>query len=277
MADVQVEARAKELGWAPREEWRGPPEKWVDADAFVERGEQIHGIVKSHNRKLESTVSRLEAENRRLAALYGASQESITELQAFHEQNVRDKLAEQKRRLAAELAAAREDGDTVREVEVQTEIAALAQPTPAPAAKPAPVQPAPAQPQVDPAIAAWQAANPWFGTDSRKTQRAMGIANLIAADSPELSGEAFTAELNRRLAGDNTPTHSKVGGGRPSGEGGGGGGGGSKGFDSLPPDAQAACRQQGRKLVGEGRAFKDEASWQSYYAKQYFIQEDKQS
>ena len=34
MADV--EARAREMGWKPQEEFHGDPSRWVDAEAYVE-------------------------------------------------------------------------------------------------------------------------------------------------------------------------------------------------------------------------------------------------
>jgi len=40
--------------------------------------------------------------------------------------------------------------------------------------------------------------------------------------------------------------------------------------DPLPADAKTVCDQQAKKLVGPGRAFKDEAAWRSHYAEQYF-------
>jgi hypothetical protein len=266
-----VESRARDLGWVPQEEYKGDPSTWRSAEDFVERGERILPIVRSHNRKLEGDVARLSAENRKLAEMFKASQESIVELQGFHEQSMKDALARQKLQLAAELQAARDAGDVHAEVDVQTRIAELGKE--APAAKPAARQEerqTPQQPQLDPAIAAWQQTNKWFGTDARKTQVAMGVANLIAAEEPDLSGQAFVDRLNQRLAERDQPGsgHQKVGGGRPSGTGGGGGGRGA-GYDALPSDAKEACLRQAKKLVGEGRAFKDLGSWQKYYAEQY--------
>lgn len=273
-----IEARARDLGWVPAEEYRGDPSTWRSAEDFVERGERILPIVKSHNRKLEADLARTNAEMHKMAALYKASQESISELQAFHEQNLKDRLAQQKLQLAGELQAARDAGDVRAEVDVQTRIAELGR-TPEPkVAAPAPAPtPAPAAQAVDPALAAWRAANPWFGTDTRRTQTTMGIANLIAAENPDLEGQAFVDRLNQELAARNQPGggFSKVGGGRPSGEGGGGGGRGT-GYDSLPSEAREACDRMAKKMVGEGRAFKDMASWQTYYAKQMAQQDAKE-
>lgn len=41
-----AEEKAKPQGWVPRESFRGDPAKWVDAETFVKRGENILPIVK---------------------------------------------------------------------------------------------------------------------------------------------------------------------------------------------------------------------------------------
>jgi hypothetical protein len=113
--------------------------------------------------------------------------------------------------------------------------------------------------------------NPWFGTDERKTMKAMGIAQVLRSD-PEneaLQGRAFFDRVKEELEGRSSPRADKVSGGRPTGAG-GGSGGGSKAFADMPSDAKEACDRQGKKLVGEGRAFKDMAAWRSYYANLYF-------
>ena len=38
--------QAREMGWRPKEEWEGEPEKWRDAKEFVERGE-LYGKIDS--------------------------------------------------------------------------------------------------------------------------------------------------------------------------------------------------------------------------------------
>lgn len=38
--------KAKAMGWVPKEEFRGDPTRWTDAQAFVERGENILPVLK---------------------------------------------------------------------------------------------------------------------------------------------------------------------------------------------------------------------------------------
>ncbi|RLC55297.1 MAG: hypothetical protein DRI30_07825, partial [Chloroflexi bacterium] len=53
------EAEAVEQGW--NADFDGPNK--TDAKTFVERGEQIAGILKSKNKKLEDRLHKLEAAN----------------------------------------------------------------------------------------------------------------------------------------------------------------------------------------------------------------------
>lgn len=264
MTEQTIEDRARALGWVPQEEFRGDVEKWRSAEEFLQRGEEVMPILRANNRKLESELARLAAENKRLSQLYGASQEAITEIQQFHEANLKDSLARQKAELTAALREARADGDVVREVEIQDQIAELRQPKPKPEPKPAPVE----EPAVHPDFAGWQADNPWFGKDTRKTQLAMGIAQQLRSD-PEfdgLEGRAFYDKVSELMT-ERSAGPGKVASGRPTG---GAARGSGKGYSDLPAEARDACDKQARKLVGEGRAFKDTASWQAYYAKIYF-------
>ena len=41
MAQAELEARARRQGWRPKEEYRGPEERWVPAQEFLERGERV--------------------------------------------------------------------------------------------------------------------------------------------------------------------------------------------------------------------------------------------
>src|SRR2546421_12509972 len=84
MSAEETEVKAKELGWAPKEEFRGNPEKWVDAETFLKRGEEILPLVKAQNRKLQNEVTALQRENAETKGLLRASMESIEELKNFN-------------------------------------------------------------------------------------------------------------------------------------------------------------------------------------------------
>ena len=63
MPDQQVIDRAVELGWRPLpadpdhptdKEYKGVPEKFVEAEEYIERGEKVLPIVQAHNKKLDA-------------------------------------------------------------------------------------------------------------------------------------------------------------------------------------------------------------------------------
>lgn len=269
-----IEQEARTMGWVPQSEFRGDAEKWVSAETFVERGHTVLPILKANNRRLEEQVQKLTEEGQRLQTLFEASQEAIQGLQEVHSEHTKAAVEKAKRELKAELKQAKEDGDVDLEITVTEALAEIREQEKAAAAKPPEKKPEAPAPQVNthPDFVPWLKENPWFGTDSRKTLRATGIAQELRAD-PEydsLQGKAFFDKvvevMEERTGSGGRP--SKVNSGRPSG--GPNSGGGDKSYEALPPDAKEACTRQAKKLVGEGRAYKDMASWQKYYANMYF-------
>lgn len=270
---VSVEAEARNLGWVPQEDFRGDTSRWVDAETFVERGHTIMPILKKTNERLDGTVRQQAEEIARLKTLFNASQESIQELQNVHKDATRAAVEKARKDVMAELKDAKQSGDIDREMALTEELADLkVQQATADAAKPAKVQlaaPTPETPHPD--FPAWMEENKWFGVDQRKTLRAMGIAQELRAE-PEydsLQGKPFfdkiMSVMDERSGG---PRTSKVA--EPRGSGGGGGQAGKRAFNDLPPDAKETCDRQGRKLVGEGRAFKDMGAWRQYYTNLYY-------
>ena len=273
MSDT-VETEARTLGWVPQEEFRGDTTRWVDAETFVERGHTVMPILKKNNERLEGTVKQQQAEIAKMKALMEAGQEAIKSLQEVHTEATKAAVEKAKRDLMTELKTAKRDGDVDREVEVQEALDELKEQqknieTPrVPTVSQSVNQGADAQ---HPEFAGWMADNKWFGTDQRKTLRAMGIAQELRSDEQfdALEGRAFfdkVLEVMDERSGARPPTN-KVAEGRPSG---GGGAGGGKSYNDLPSDAKTKCDDQGRKLVGPGRAFKDQTAWRSYYSKLYF-------
>jgi len=56
--DIEIRARAQ--GWVPKEDFRGNPEQWRDADDFVRRGEEETPILRERNRDMARKIADLE-------------------------------------------------------------------------------------------------------------------------------------------------------------------------------------------------------------------------
>lgn len=272
----EVEVAAREMGWRPKEEFRGDTEKWVDAETFVSRGENFIPILRKDRETLRAKTAELEGQVRETNRLLAASQEAIVELKKFHDESTAKQVEKAKRDLVRQLKEAREAGNTEQEVAIQDELAEIREaqkapttPASAPAAPAAPATSAPPNEH----FKAWESDNPWFKDNPRKRGLALGIAQEIR-DSPatkHLTGKAFFEKLDEELERETgSRSTSKVDGGRPTGGAGGSGNGSDRSYADLPAEAKAACDQQARRLVGPGRAFKDDAAWRSYYAKEFF-------
>lgn len=270
-----IEQAARDMGWRPKEEFRGDETKWVDAETFVSRGEHFLPIIKADREKLRVKNAELEASLVETKRLVEAAQEAIEGLKAYQTAETKRQVEQARKDLARQLREAREAGDTESEVALleQLQEVKAAQAAPAPAAAPK-AEPAPPAGE-DPVFVAWKEANSWFVTNPRQRGLAMGIAEELRAKYPTLTGKPFfdkiTEEMQEYLNPESRPT-SKVGGGRPSPSG-GGGSERKRSFADLPAEAKEVCMSQARKLVGPGRAFKDDAAWQAHYVEQYFLQE----
>lgn len=277
-----VEARAKEMGWIPKEQFRGDESKWIDAASYVERGETLLPIVRADKKRLEGQVGTLNSELASTKGQLAAALESIEELKQFNADMTLNRAKQRKTEIATEIRQAREDNNVEREQELLDELSEANNVIKQNGTRPAPKQqngngaaPKTAPPQIDPQ---WAQENPWFGRDQDRTDLAVVVGQRLrrTPETATLAGKAFLDKVSEEVerimpTQSHRNNHDRVDGGRGSlTSGGGGGGPPGKGYADLPKEAKEACERQGRRLVGEGRAFKDQASWRAHYAKVYF-------
>lgn len=264
---VEVEALA--LGWLPKEQFKGDPTRWTDAETFVERGHTLMPILRKNNEQLVGKLSKAE---RDAAAAIATAQElktSMEKILEFQASEVKRQVEERLATLKAARKQARRDGDDDKVDELDDAIEAVKEekvtpPTPAPAAKSKSDASEP-----EPWAVAFHADNSdWLGVDKKKTAifaaaaeehfgKGLRGADVLAAAKKDM--DAFFAP---------SPGSDKAEGG---GGGGGGGGGprGSTGFSSLPAEAKEVCRSQELQMVGKNKPFKTAAEWQKHYADVY--------
>lgn len=284
-AAAAVAKEATALGWSPKEQWRGDPEKWIDAEAFVARGHEVMPILQANNRKLQQKLDGMQAELSRVTNLLTVSQESIEALKEFNSEATLQQAEQTRKDLLTGIKAAKESDDIETEVTLTEQLGEVnsviksAKADEGKAGEKKKPNGAGGPPAVDPAIqadfAAWTGENPWYGVDKRKTRLANVIADEIRSDpaNARLVGRAFldrvVEEVTQELGAAPART-DKVEGSR----GGGRGGSGGKSYADLPADAKVACSKYARQLVGEGRAYKTEAEWQKAYTKKYFAESE---
>lgn len=264
-------AEAKEMGWVDKPDFRGNPDHWVPADQYVEKGRSVLPIVNAHNKTLREQLTRVTGQMSTFQSALQAANATIEALSEANAEDVREQVEAARKNLRTELEAASRDGDHAAVAEITDKMTQLNAAEEKPPAKTdTTVQ---QRPQLAPEIVAWYDEN----SDFTKNRRAVALANGIAAELREngetVTGRAFMdmvkAEAFKALGLNDE--------GRPGRTEAGTGGGGrqqnttvGKSYADLPTDAKAACDKAEKRLVGENRLHKTQASWRASYVKQYF-------
>ncbi len=291
---AEVVSKAKGMGWVPKEQFRGDKSKWVSAEEYVRRGEQIIPIVKANVTRLEAKNNELEGELAQLRTQLRAATESIEALKELNSKANIDEAKDARRQLIVQRnnAAKEENDELVTELDekIQDATAAIkdAEKNVKDKKAKAEEEPPPVDPSKTPEFRAWKSENPWFGVDEDRSDYAAVIIQRMArtGEARNFPGQkALLDEVARRVfekLGDPDQDRQKVskvdGGGRSGKTGGSGSGGNGSGssdtpsFNDLPQDVKDAAARMAKKVVGpkgSGRAFSDLKSFQSYYAKKY--------
>lgn len=190
-----IEQRAREGGWAPRNEWRGNPDIWIDAPEFVRRGETYVPFVKKQLRETEGELRRtreevatlrntVEDQNRTLRELVDMAK---TANQQGYDRALRDLKAQQ--RAAAEAGDLVKHDQVTEQLDAMQEARAAAKPADVPPARRDP-DPAPqprAQAKIDPAVQAFVDENPWYNSDRVLNAAMLEEHERLLAESPAMA------------------------------------------------------------------------------------------
>jgi hypothetical protein len=145
-----IEALASELGWSPKDQFRGKPEDWKPADEFIRAGRDIQRTV---SRELKDVRSTLDTMSRTTAQI------------------LQDRLAAQKTELEAKWQDAFDRGDNVAARQLGAQIAQI---------EAAPAQPAHAAPPTQEGQNFAQRHAAWYGRNSEATNYALHRAQHYA-------------------------------------------------------------------------------------------------
>jgi hypothetical protein len=160
--DDPIAALATELGWAPKDQFRGNPDDWKPADEFIRAGREIQRNLSRDVKGLKDTVSNM---SRTSAAL------------------LEQQLERQRAELEAQHVRAVDEGDPVAARQLSRKIDRLEDPMPS-------VQTPPE------ALAFAERNKSWFGRsgDPLATARAHEIAERLAAQGYSAAEQLAAAE-----------------------------------------------------------------------------------
>lgn len=240
-----VEAQAMQMGWKPKEQYEGDPEKWVTADIFVARAPLFEKIDEQH-RHTKNLQKKLEF------------LEKTLQDQAAHTERVR--ATEYKRALEAlkqEKRVALAEEDLVRADELQDKIEEVKE---AQRIEEAAKQVAPPQPAVNEAFVAWSQENQWYKLDAemREFADAMAIIEHNKGKTPEEVLKSVTEKVRKNFKDsphfrnpnkDKAPAVEAQSGGAPRGK--------ASGFKPTAEQREIARRFAATGIMSEEQYYKD--------------------
>jgi len=263
---MDTEAKAKEMGWRPLTEFRGDPEKFVDAETFVSRGEHFVPILRKNNEKLSSQVNVLTGEVSGLKQTIASANEALQAMKEYQTEISTREYNRALKDLKEKRIEARRAGDVDAEIEAEEALEGLREAAPKPKEKVAETSPLPQAPAIHPDFAKWETDNAAWLSDPQKKAYSQAAAQFLRNSGNEATGRAFldavTAEVEARFGGNGSTKSPE--GGNPSARISGG-----RTFNDLPPEAKAACDRFAERLVGPAKAYKTKEDWRKQYVSQY--------
>jgi len=244
----EAEAKARRLGWVGKDEFKGDPERWRPAEAFLERGETLLPLLKRDNERLHGRLTEVES-------LLKETREASKELLAFTSKSEERAYTRAKAEIQAKIeqAAATADPNAVRAG--MQELDALNAEHVKPAPKPAAEKPVVA---ADPVIQDWISKEEWFTKSAVLNTFATETFGELERSKPGLSKAELLTETKRKTmekfpekfginpARNGAAVVAEPGGALRQRKTG-------KTYDDLPAEAKKACDKFVRTIPGYTR------------------------
>lgn len=176
--EVPVEDRARDMGWRPKEEFKGDESRWVDAETFVKKGEEVLPIIKANFKKTEAELIALKKD--------------VAEFRKYHSETEKRAYARALRDLEERQAEAVEANDLKSVRAITKEITDLSKNVRTDGDDNPYATPDHAK-----AVSQWKGENPWFESDSVMTAAARVVADELEAAG--VRGTEQMAEVAKRI------------------------------------------------------------------------------
>lgn len=240
--DADTRAAASARGWVPKKHFKGDPERWVDADKFLERAENEMPLLKARNKKLE----------KQMAEMQGLLTRVVKSNKEQQDRAVSQALAE----LEAKKETAIKEGDVaeVKKIDKKIDETKKTVTDDEPAAKSGDFSA-----EDKKAFNAWLEKNEWFKTDKRLKKFAEGVWAELAETDDDWDDKSLEDQLKaigkevRKEFPHKFQTKPKDPSAVEGGSGSLGGGAGKKTYADLPPEAKTICDDLIRSKVIKNR------------------------
>lgn len=245
----EVEQKALKMGWTPKDQFKGDPDKWRPADEFVERGENMLPIIKAQVKRQDREIAELK--------------ETLQRFGEYHtktEQRAYEKALNELREARAQAIAT---GDGAAFDRVDTEINAMQNQL-----RPA-IEVKKQDSENDPVYVEWKSRNTWVN-DPRAEQWAFQYGNYLinsgkathGADVFEKISKAARDEFPEKFNNPRRDAAPSVEGGVPTPRRNG------KSYADIPASDRAACERMAKNGFPDDD--KAQAKFKAEYTKTYF-------
>lgn len=243
----EVEEKALKMGWTPKDQFKGDPDKWRSAEEFVERGENMLPIVKAKVKQQEQEINELKQTMRQFAEYH-----TKTEQRAYEKA-----LADLKEQRAQAIAA----GDGAAFDRVDDAIEELRKRT---------IETPKVQVVEDnPIYNEWASRNTWINdpemekaaTELAQTLRQAGVKET-GHEFLDIVGKKMRIAFPEKFTNPRRETAPSVESGVPAPRKSG------KTFADMSAEARAACERMAKNVFSDKP--KEAAEFKANYVKQYF-------
>ena len=217
---------ARQMGWTPKEEFKGDEKRWIDAETFVKRGEEVLPLVKAQNKKLRQDIDDMRRQLRKASEHFAKSEERAYQRALSEVERKHDEAVDVGDHNSAK-AAVKEMRELEKDFEARTSDLPTAD-----------------EPEEDPSklqarVAKWIDDSPWYGADEKRTNYADFASNAIITQHGALHKfpgglDAALKEIERRVDAkfaERPPTPNAAPGRAAPAKGG-------RSYAELPPEAK---------------------------------------
>lgn len=178
MSEEEAESKAHALGWRPKDEFSGDPEKFTDAKTFLQRANDNIPMLRENYRKMDMQNQKLSEQIEQLTKQVAGVNQRLSEAEKRgYEKAVADIEAAQR--------AAALDGDMEKYDALQKRKADLSIKEAAPQAPQTQSEPLPTADLI--ALEIFQSQNPWFKQDAELNEDMCAYVMGIKSRNPNIS------------------------------------------------------------------------------------------
>ena len=252
--DHAIEAEARDYGWAPKENFKGPVEKWRPADEYIDWAKQSGRLPRGEFERVVKDLPVIKRENEALKTQLAEVKSTLNEYVEFSTKAEERAFKRAKGEIEAEITAAAQNADPEAARAAMAKLEALGTELPKPVAK----VDTKASVAVDPVIQDWISKEDWFNKSPVLNTYATDVFGDLERNKPGMSKAEMLAETKRLTVekfpekfGINPAREAAASVGTPRGEapkrkiG--------KSYDDLPSDAKKACDKFVKQIPGYTR------------------------